>query len=135
MIYECWYSEEDNCLTLLPEDHKQKDFLTGGDAKHLYCIKADGWTEAKKAHNEIQGWSPYRPMDGWIHIGDVLVHRGEPPNGNPYGTSLCGPERVKALKAFKEGRPLEGYTYWYGPHSGGACKIIPDEVNWETSGV
>lgn len=71
-------------------------------------------------------------------IGDVLVHLGEPEDGNPYrGASLMGPLRVLALRAFLEGDPLAAqFTYWYGPASGGARRLEdPDGVRWDTSGI
>lgn len=48
-------------------------------------------------------------MDGMgIHIGDVGVHRGEPPEGNPYKAgSLMGDERATALYAWRDGKPTE----------------------------
>jgi len=61
MIYECWWSDEECRLTVIPEDHVQKEMLTK-DSQHLYCIRADSWEEAMTAHNEIQGWAPYVPM-------------------------------------------------------------------------
>ena len=71
------------------------------------------------------------------NIGDVLVHKGEPDNSNPYrGESLSGDERKAALKAFKNRLHTGAYTFWYAPRYGGAKRITdPDDVNWETSGV
>jgi hypothetical protein len=69
------------------------------------------------------------------HIGDVVVHHGEPPNSNPYhGNGLMGPERRAALAAFKRGENGE-HTFWYAPCGGGARRITKEEVNWKTSGV
>lgn len=70
------------------------------------------------------------------HIGDVIVHRGEPPGGNPYrGCGLMGDERVVALTLFKNGGDIHEYTFWYGPSFGGARRIEAKEVNWETSRI
>lgn len=73
-----------------------------------------------------------------VHIGDVAVCQGEPPGGNPYGTSLCGPIRKDALRAFKNGETkgfIEQFTFWHAPCVGGAKKITREEIDWETSGV
>jgi hypothetical protein len=74
-----------------------------------------------------------------VHIGDVLVHLGEPPDGNPYhGQSLMGDERVTALYLFKHKQMKKAtkfYTLWYAPASGGARRITAEEVDWESSGV
>lgn len=72
-----------------------------------------------------------------MHIGDVLVHRSEIPRSNPYiGESLCGKERVEALRCFKYGGDTSQYTFWFAPSCGGARQITdPVEVNWETSGL
>jgi hypothetical protein len=71
------------------------------------------------------------------HIGDVVVHVGEPPQGNPYrANGLIGNSRKAALTAFKHGSPEAAeFTYWYAPSSGGARRITADEVDWESSGV
>ena len=75
-----------------------------------------------------------------IHIGDVSVHRGQPPGGNPYrGSSLLGEERVAALVAWRAGSafvevlpertiPISCYTFWFAPGSGGARRVTPAEV-------
>lgn len=65
-------------------------------------------------------------------IGDVLVHKGEPPDGNPYhGQTLMGPERQYALVRFMDGEDTTGYTFWYGPFGGGAYRIeTPEQVDW-----
>jgi hypothetical protein len=69
-------------------------------------------------------------------IGEVGVHLGEPPDGNPYRrNSLIGDERVEALRRFKYGEDTSAYTFWYMPCHGGARRITRDEVNWETSRV
>jgi hypothetical protein len=80
-----------------------------------------------------QGPNPTR-----AHIGDVLVHRGEPADGNPYhGQSMCGPARAAALRAFRDGdaKACEPYTFWHAPASGGARRITAAEVDWESSGI
>lgn len=69
-------------------------------------------------------------------IGDVLVHCGEPPGGNPYrGNSLFGDARVRALTIWKHGGDASPWTFWYAPACGGARKISPGEVDWESSGI
>jgi hypothetical protein len=74
-----------------------------------------------------------RPL---YHIGDVVVIRGEPPEGNPYrGESLCGPFRKTALSAFKAGHSTPELSFWYAPSFGGARRIGRADVDWETSGV
>ena len=66
-------------------------------------------------------------------IGDISVHRGEPPEGNPYRKeSLCGPERANALHDFHERKPTPDYTFWVAPCHGGAKRATWDDVNWET---
>lgn len=71
-----------------------------------------------------------------MSIGDVAVHLGMPPQGNPYrGESLIGPPRRKALALFKSGE-TGPYTFWFAPCSGGARRLTdPAEVNWKTSGL
>lgn len=70
-------------------------------------------------------------------IGNVIVHIGTPPHGNPYrGDSLIGASRVNALWALRSGGNTALYTYWYAPAGGGAKQLRgPDEVDWGTSGV
>lgn len=78
-------------------------------------------------------------------IGAVVVHKGMPPEGNPYlghgtgrpmtepVTAVSGPERIAALQAFREGKPTEAYTFW---EPGGQGRLTsPDQVDWETSGI
>jgi hypothetical protein len=69
-----------------------------------------------------------------ITIGDLLVHKGEPDNSNPYrGNSICGEERKSALKAFMDRKHTGCYTFWHAPACGGARRVIdPEEVAWET---
>lgn len=70
------------------------------------------------------------------HIGDVLICRGMPKDGNPYGKSIMGNERKANLLAFKNGEPTEGYTFWHGPANSGSRQIFsPDEVDWYGSGL
>jgi len=70
------------------------------------------------------------------NIGDVLICRGMPEDGNPYGKSIVGQERKDNLVAFKNGYSTEGYTFWYGPASGGCHQIFsPSEVDWYGSGL
>lgn len=76
-------------------------------------------------------------------IGDVIVWRGEPPDGNPYYRrafatgpfSLMGDERAAALAKFALDVDTSEYTFWHAPFSGGARKISAAEVNWESSGL
>lgn len=73
-----------------------------------------------------------------IHIGDVLVHEGEPHDSNPYhGYSLIGAPRKHALRLFKHGLDLDAtYTFWHAPANGGASQLTdPSKVDWESSGV
>lgn len=68
-------------------------------------------------------------------IGDCLVHRGMPPNNNPYlgkgTTHVLGEERRSALKAFREGGDTTGFTFWHAPCTGGAYQITdPNVVRW-----
>jgi hypothetical protein len=72
------------------------------------------------------------------HIGDILVHNGEPDNSNPYrGQAIEGTERKEALTLFKNNLTLQkNYTFWYAPYCGGAKRVIsPDEIEWGTSGL
>lgn len=86
-----------------------------------------------------------------VHIGDVVVHKGDPPGHNPYRgvgsnmttyfakdpvTHVSGDERIRALSAFKHGKDTKAYTFWYAPAFGGAYRLqSPDEIGWETSGI
>ena len=67
-----------------------------------------------------------------INIGSVLVHKGEPDNSNPYrGESLCGDERVSALRAFRDRKHTGAYTFWHAPANGGASRLVdPESVDW-----
>ena len=69
------------------------------------------------------------------NVADVLVHVGEPPDGNPYHGSLVGDVRKKALRSFMANGDALGFTFWFGPACGGARKITRDEVDWRTSGL
>jgi len=68
-----------------------------------------------------------------IHIGDVAVHRGMPPDGNPYRQgSLMGDERAAALYAWRDGEPTDGFTFWYAPFDGGAYQLFDSSrVRWD----
>jgi hypothetical protein len=71
-----------------------------------------------------------------VHIGDVVVVPDT--QENPYvprGGGLNGKARVEALTAWKHGKPTPGLAFWYAPFSGGARRIGPEAVNWETSGI
>jgi hypothetical protein len=57
-------------------------------------------------------------------IGSVVVHRGNPPNNNPFRgfewtatepevTNVSGRERKEVLRDFKNGHDTSGYTFWY----------------------
>ena len=71
-----------------------------------------------------------------ISIGAVAIHRtGTNPyhrdETNPYAS---GPERVKALKVFKDtGKLPEGFSAWDDGHR--VPITAPDEINWDTSGI
>ncbi len=67
------------------------------------------------------------------HIGNVLIHVGEPPGGNPYaGSSLLGSERVAAFRAVLKGEDYSKWTFWYAPSNGGAFKLtVPKaQIDW-----
>lgn len=66
-----------------------------------------------------------------VSLGDVVVHVGEPPQGNPYrAPSLCGPERADALRHFFQGEDTTGLTFWHAPCSGGARRLeSPPELD------
>lgn len=85
-------------------------------------------------------WDCGKPRDHrvhTVHVGDVTVILGEPPDGNPYrGRSLIGKERHHALLLFRDARPTaKQYTLWHAPCHGGARRITRAQVDWETSGV
>lgn len=83
-------------------------------------------------------------------IGDCIVHKGFPPDGNPYGcrapkdprqpdvqpysrpSGLSGIDRRDALHAFKHGEDTSEFTFWYAPCGGGAFQIVnPAVVLWD----
>jgi len=69
-------------------------------------------------------------------IGDVIVHKGMPPDGNPYRIfGLIGDERMIALLEFHDTGESAGHTFWHAPCSGGARQITKDDVRWDTCGV
>lgn len=84
-------------------------------------------------------WDCLKPRDHRIHtvhVGDVAVIEGEPPDGNPYrGRSLIGIDRRLALVSFKSRGSSAGRTFWYVPCHGGARRITRRQVDWETSGL
>jgi hypothetical protein len=105
-------------------------------SRFAITVRADNEEQARlklyETHDHITD-ARFEPIS--VHIGDVLVHRGEPRNGNPYlGQSLIGEERVAALRIFKAGGN-EAYTFWYAPACGGAFRIEASEVDWDSSGV
>ena len=78
-------------------------------------------------------------------IGDIVVHKGTPPQNNPYRgfrenpnrpadepcTHVSGDERVAALQAFKDGDDTSGYTFWHAPATGWATQLTTTEnVDW-----
>lgn len=83
-------------------------------------------------------------------IGNVLVHEGEPPGGNPYRgvgvrfglefknepvTHVSGEQRAELLCRFRDGDSTEGFTFWHAPGSGGARRLSsPEEVDWRGMG-
>ena len=70
------------------------------------------------------------------NVGDVLVHKGNPPEGDPYkGKSVMFSERVEALRKFKHGEDVGDLTFWYAPWLGGAGVCTREEVNWGTSNI
>lgn len=66
IIYEVWSDDDATSLSVAPAslmvDLKRLGRVTDA-TKPLYSIRAASWTEAMKAHHEIQGWEPYVPMD------------------------------------------------------------------------
>lgn len=72
-----------------------------------------------------------------MSVGDIVVHRGMPPKGNPYRggghtrsdpeepiTHVSGDERVSALGAFLRLGQAGEYTFWYAPVCGGAYQLL-----------
>ena len=75
-------------------------------------------------------------MTNKSHIGDVVVHKGMPPGGNPYrADGLIGHARLIALLEFHDNGKHEDCTFWNAPCSGGARQITRDEVEWNSCGV
>lgn len=78
-----------------------------------------------------------------IHIGDVRVIEGTPPDNNPYrAQGLMGKDRVEVLQAFAHGIVLPGrswksHTFWDLRQSMGPNRQIhsPAEIDWTTSGI
>ena len=67
------------------------------------------------------------------HIGNILIHVGEPPGGNPYSmSSLLGEERVEAFRAVLMDKDISKWTFWYAPSNGGAFKLtVPKaQIDW-----
>jgi len=89
--------------------------------------------------------------DKFVHVGDVCVWRGEPPNNNPHGPSLMGNEREAALRSFvdpmannvvwdEDGRrrqivPLTEYTFWHVPCTGPTHKWTSREIHVESTKI
>ncbi len=82
-----------------------------------------------------------------ISIGSVLVHKGNPPENNPFRgfgriagdsiTHVSGKERVKALTEFKHGIKNE-YTFWDASRGSiivDRLLISPESIDWETSSI
>lgn len=87
-------------------------------------------------------------------IGSVVVHRGNPPNNNPFRgfqwtaadggvTNVSGRERKEALANFKHGRDTAMYTFWYLGSFSDLCKYgltdrpitDPNTIDWSTTGI
>ena len=63
-------------------------------------------------------------------IGDVSVTDANA--SNPYGCSLIGNERQRALVLWKLGRLPAQYAIWYAPCHGGAVRLTdPAKVDWQ----
>jgi len=81
---------------------------------------------------------------GGYHVGDVLVHVGDPPGDNPYaGHTLLGEARAQALAAWRRdyadpsklessrGNEAREFTFWFAPYNGGAFRLHgPSVVRW-----
>lgn len=71
-----------------------------------------------------------------IHVGNLIVCRGTPPQMNPRvakrdGCEVFGEERLKALARFKNNKNTDGYTFWYVPQHGTVARImLPRLVAW-----
>ena len=68
-----------------------------------------------------------------IHIGELVVHRGEPTTNVRIG--LIGDERKWALRQFKS-ELHSAFTFWHVPYTGPVRQVTdPSDVDWESSGV
>lgn len=79
-------------------------------------------------------------------IGDVVVHLGNPPEGNPYRgdgrnrweftkddptTVVRDDGRLRALTAFRDSDDVGNMTFWSAPAGGGAHRLTEaTEINW-----
>jgi hypothetical protein len=70
-------------------------------------------------------------------LGDLLVFK--PTTDNPYRDSylsLGGLIRKASIQRLRNGESLpDGYELWITPGSGGAFKVTPNMLTWESNGV
>lgn len=111
----------------------------------------DGWkkSDAKAFCDALQdvainalpgyGAAPWEIPSGYrfgaplITIGAVEVTDASCTNPYTYsGPEASGEARSIALRAFRSGRYPSHLTLWHAPAEGGARRIGPAEVNWET---
>lgn len=61
MIFYVFEDEASGCISVVHPDHAFPPVVEPS-AVHVYCIRANTWSEVMTAHHIIQGWEPYVPM-------------------------------------------------------------------------
>lgn len=98
-----------------------------------YCARCEDRAERAAAEE-----AALEDLRGSVQIGDVLVFKARPDQGNPYRWKtdpnyVSGKERAEALELFRDGEEESGWEYWFAPACGGARQITsPLEIKWPT---
>lgn len=115
------------------------DLIRQGRFDDLAVLTSNGWVdldELRQGGRIDESTRSFVPGPLWASIGNIVVVRGWPPEGNPYrtppGCQVTGEERIMALTAFRDGDMLGDTTFWYAPAGGGARHVTePHEIDWK----
>ena len=60
VVYELWYSKNQNSYALFPKGDESNMRLLESDAKLIWEVSATSWEEAVSKQHEYLGWEPYK---------------------------------------------------------------------------